>query len=70
MGITVTTVVFNRVTRRNGPDVDNISSYRGAQWTSFAFGILGACSGFLALTLPATHSSRIMYRNDAVYFVF
>lgn len=70
VGITVTTVVFNRVTRRNGPAVDNISSYHGAQWTSFAFGILGACSDFLALTRPATHSSRIMLRNDAVYLVF
>jgi len=46
VGITVTTVVFNRVSRRNGPGVDNIASYRAAQWTSFAFGILGTPSLF------------------------
>lgn len=47
VGITVTTVVFNRVTSRNGPDVDNIASYRAAQWTSFAFGILGTLLSIL-----------------------
>jgi MFS family permease len=50
VGITVTTVVFNRVSRRIGPGVDNIASYRAAQWTSFAFGILGMLLSILFFT--------------------
>lgn len=68
MGITVTTVVFNRVARRNGPGVDNIASYRAAQWTSFAFGILG--NPLFSLFPFMTDTSPFENRNAAVHSIF
>ncbi|KAF8992531.1 major facilitator superfamily domain-containing protein [Cyathus striatus] len=45
VGITVSTVVFNRVTKHNGGEI-SLRSYRAAQWTCFAFGCI-------AITLAA-----------------
>ncbi|KAF8992532.1 putative efflux transporter [Cyathus striatus] len=39
VGITVSTVVFNRVTKHNGGKI-SLESYRVAQWTCFAFGCI------------------------------
>lgn len=41
VGVTVTTVVFNRVTLRQPGGTPNLKSYQGAQWAAFAFGALG-----------------------------
>jgi hypothetical protein len=39
--VTVTTVVFDAVRSKNGPEADELLSYQAAQWAAFAFGILG-----------------------------
>ena len=49
--MTVTTVVFNRVQSRDpraglGPD-PGLECYQAAQWTGFAFGIVGVLCFFL-----------------------
>lgn len=44
VGITVTTVVFDTVSGRLRPGEDDIVTYHAAQWTGFAFGIIGKCS--------------------------
>lgn len=41
VGLTVTTVVFNRVTAKSSGDQPTLRSYHAAQWTAFAFGVLG-----------------------------
>ncbi|KAF9456822.1 major facilitator superfamily domain-containing protein [Collybia nuda] len=40
VGLTVTTVVFNRVTLMSSEGRPTLKSYQAAQWTSFAFGML------------------------------
>ncbi|KAF8149117.1 major facilitator superfamily domain-containing protein [Crassisporium funariophilum] len=47
VGITVTTVVYNAVSANHSPEADRISSYRAAQWTAFAFGIIATTLGVL-----------------------
>jgi hypothetical protein len=42
VGVTVTTVVYNNVGERLAPGEDVIAMYRAAQWTAFAFGVIGA----------------------------
>ncbi|KAF9446079.1 MFS general substrate transporter [Macrolepiota fuliginosa MF-IS2] len=41
-GVTISTVVFNRVTMNLGKQDDMIRGYRAAQWTCCAFGLCGA----------------------------
>ncbi|KAF5359653.1 hypothetical protein D9756_002891 [Leucocoprinus leucothites] len=41
-GVTISTVVFNRVSSSLREGEDNIRSYRSAQWTCFAFAALGS----------------------------
>uniref|UniRef100_A0A8H7XJB0 Major facilitator superfamily (MFS) profile domain-containing protein n=1 Tax=Psilocybe cubensis TaxID=181762 RepID=A0A8H7XJB0_PSICU len=41
VGVTVSTVVFNSVNSRLDSNEDNISTFRAAQWTGLAFGIIG-----------------------------
>lgn len=41
MGVTVSTVVFNSVNAKIDSNEDNISTFRAAQWTGLAFGIIG-----------------------------
>lgn len=41
LGPTVSTIVFNRVTLRQPEGRPNLESYHAAQWTAFAFGVLG-----------------------------
>jgi hypothetical protein len=43
----VTTVVFNRVGMKVGPDGDTLRMYRAAQWTAFAFGIIATILGIV-----------------------
>ncbi|TFK34264.1 major facilitator superfamily domain-containing protein [Crucibulum laeve] len=45
VGVTVTTVVFNRVTMQKKEGKDNLNSYKAAQWTSFAFAIIALVVG-------------------------
>ncbi|KAG6908440.1 hypothetical protein DXG01_004523 [Tephrocybe rancida] len=42
LGVTVTTVIFNRITLKTGSDAASppLPSYRAAQWGAFAFGVL------------------------------
>ena len=47
LGITVTTVVFNRVGTKLGPDGDTLQMYSAAQWTAFAFGIIATILGIV-----------------------
>jgi len=42
MGVTVSTVVFNRVTLHDSSDqLPTLASYHSAQWTNFTSGVLG-----------------------------
>jgi hypothetical protein len=41
VGVTVSTVVFNRVTSTQKDGRPTLKSYHAAQWTAFAFGMLG-----------------------------
>ena len=41
IGVTVTTVVFDAVRSKNGPEADELPSYQAAQWAAFAFGVIG-----------------------------
>ncbi|TFK24819.1 efflux protein [Coprinopsis marcescibilis] len=41
VGVTVSTVVFNQITLREGPGADRLLSFQAAQWTCFAFGAFG-----------------------------
>jgi len=41
VGVTVTTVVFNSVATKLKPGDDPLRMYHAAQWTCFAFGIIG-----------------------------
>lgn len=41
MGVTISTIVFNRVTSSLGEGGDMLRSYQAAQWTCCAFGLCG-----------------------------
>lgn len=41
IGVTVTTVVYNSVGKNIASIEDNIATYHAAQWTAFAFGVIG-----------------------------
>ncbi|KIM37308.1 hypothetical protein M413DRAFT_20342 [Hebeloma cylindrosporum] len=47
VGVTVTTVVFNRVGTKVAPGGDMLRMYRAAQWTAFAFGIIATTLGIV-----------------------
>ncbi|KAF8887856.1 major facilitator superfamily domain-containing protein [Gymnopilus junonius] len=47
VGVTVTTVVFNRVSERIPSNEDNIRAYHAAQWTAFTFGIIATLLGLI-----------------------
>ncbi|KAF8956149.1 major facilitator superfamily domain-containing protein [Flammula alnicola] len=47
VGVTVSTVVYNRVGAKIAPGADVISMYRAAQWTCFAFGVIATTLGIL-----------------------
>jgi hypothetical protein len=40
MGVTISTVVFNRVTSSLGEGEDQLRGYHAAQWTCCAFGLV------------------------------
>lgn len=53
LGITVTTIIFNRVKRMQQDHKEgDLHAYQAAQWGAFAFGILGKFSLALALLMP------------------
>jgi hypothetical protein len=41
VGVTISTVVFNRITSSLGEGEDMLRSYQAAQWTCCAFGLCG-----------------------------
>ena len=47
LSITVTTVVFNRVETKVGPDGDALRMYHATQWTAFTFGIIATILGIV-----------------------
>ncbi|PPR06397.1 hypothetical protein CVT26_004843 [Gymnopilus dilepis] len=47
VGVTVTTVVFNRISERIPSNEDNLRAYRAAQWTAFAFGLVATVLGVI-----------------------
>lgn len=68
--MTVTTVVYNNVGSHLGAGEDVLLMYRAAQWTAFAFGILGAplfCSKKYGYNFfPATVIGIICFRGVGV----
>ena len=74
VGITVTTVVFNTVSGRLRPGEDDIVTYHAAQWTGFAFGIIGKRSlrsqrlsfGLIFVYFPAAVIGVIFFRGVGV----
>jgi hypothetical protein len=67
LGVTVTTIVFNRVVAQdsakmgiivdagntNAPREASLHGYRAAQWTAFAFGVIGQLYFYKALGFHA-----------------
>ncbi|EAU84975.2 efflux protein [Coprinopsis cinerea okayama7 len=47
LGVTVSTVVYNSISARAGPDADPLPAYHAAQWANFAFGVIGAILAFV-----------------------
>ncbi|PPQ72095.1 hypothetical protein CVT26_006873 [Gymnopilus dilepis] len=45
VGVTVSTVVYNSVSKRLATDQDGLKAYHAAQWTAFAFGVIATVLG-------------------------
>ncbi|PPQ78955.1 hypothetical protein CVT25_002284 [Psilocybe cyanescens] len=63
VGVTVSTVVFNNVNAKIDSNEDNISTYRAAQWTAFAFGL----RHWASYSSAASASSGIARQNLTQY---